>query len=381
LKTYRLEEFYGLLAYHYAKAENWERAQDYLLKAGDQAGKMAADAEALTHYQQAMAAYARAFGDKRDPMQRAALERNMGEALSRRGDHQQALDHLERALNYLGHPLPQSRWGVRLAIIKELAQQVGHRLWPGLFLKNVGGEASPAVVEEVLLYEAMSWIEVFANAERFLLVSLRELNVSERSGFHLGVVLASTGVGFTCDFISASGLAERYHRRAVALAEQIQHPAAVGLAYYGLSAHGYYLGMLDSCIEHGQQATNSFRQVGNLRSWGAVNLYVALVFANRSDFPRALASSQALIRSGQEGADPQVWSFGLYVQGYVQRYMGRLEEAIVDQQQVLKLAETVPDYITCILAGSELGNCYIYQGLFKHSFERAGYESENWRRA
>jgi hypothetical protein len=25
-----LEEFYGLLAYHYARAENWEKAQDYL---------------------------------------------------------------------------------------------------------------------------------------------------------------------------------------------------------------------------------------------------------------------------------------------------------------------------------------------------------------
>ena len=58
----RLEEFYSLLAYHYAKAEAWEKAQEYLFKAGDQAGRMAADAEALAHYQQAMAAYARLWG-------------------------------------------------------------------------------------------------------------------------------------------------------------------------------------------------------------------------------------------------------------------------------------------------------------------------------
>ena len=50
-------------------------------------GAMAADAEALAHYQQAMAAYARAFGDRWDPLQRAALERKMGEALFRRGNH------------------------------------------------------------------------------------------------------------------------------------------------------------------------------------------------------------------------------------------------------------------------------------------------------
>ena len=42
----RLEEFYGLLAHHYSAAELWEKAQEYLFKAGDQAGRMAADAEA-----------------------------------------------------------------------------------------------------------------------------------------------------------------------------------------------------------------------------------------------------------------------------------------------------------------------------------------------
>ena len=57
----RLEEFYSMLAHHYARAEAWEKAQEYLFKAGDQAGKIAADAEALAHYQQAMATYARAW--------------------------------------------------------------------------------------------------------------------------------------------------------------------------------------------------------------------------------------------------------------------------------------------------------------------------------
>lgn len=179
----RLVEFYGLLAYHYARAEAWEKAQDYLLKAGDQAGRVAADVEALAHYQQAMAAYARAFGDRWDPLQRAALERKMGEALFRRGEHAQALDYLQRALAYLSRPLPASRWGVRLALLREIVRQVGHRLLPGLFLKPKRGLASPAVEEGVRLYESMTWIDAFTNPERFLLGVLRVLNVSERSGF------------------------------------------------------------------------------------------------------------------------------------------------------------------------------------------------------
>lgn len=108
-----------MLAYHYAVAEIWEKAQDYLFKAGDQAGRVAADAEALAHYRRAVDAYGRAFGDRWDPLQRAVLERKIGEALFRRGEHQQALEYLDRALGYLGTKYPRSRSALRLAILQQ----------------------------------------------------------------------------------------------------------------------------------------------------------------------------------------------------------------------------------------------------------------------
>ena len=58
----RPDEFHGVLAYHYTKAEDWEKAQAYLLEAGDQAGSIAADTEALAHYRQAIEAHLRAHG-------------------------------------------------------------------------------------------------------------------------------------------------------------------------------------------------------------------------------------------------------------------------------------------------------------------------------
>jgi tetratricopeptide (TPR) repeat protein len=245
----RLEEFYSLLAYHYGRAEAWEKAQKYLLKAGNQAGRVAADAEALAHYEQAMVAYAHAFGDRWDPVQRAALERKMGEALFRQGEHAQALDYLQRALAYLGKPLPTSRWGVRLAILREIAQQIGHRLMPRLFLKPMGGPVSPAVEEEVRSYEPIAWIAGYTNPERFLLVALRMLNVAERNGFPYGAAVGSVGLGIISDLIPIFWLAESYHRRAVALAEQIQHPGALGRAYQGLEMHEKFLGKLDTAID------------------------------------------------------------------------------------------------------------------------------------
>jgi class 3 adenylate cyclase len=129
----RLEEFYGVLAYHYAAAEVWEKAQEYLFKAGDQAGRVAADAEALAHYRRAIEAYGRAFGDRWEPLQRATLERKIGEALFRRGDHHQAMEYLLRALAHIDTPYPHSRTGLRLSLLREVARQIGHRFLPRLF--------------------------------------------------------------------------------------------------------------------------------------------------------------------------------------------------------------------------------------------------------
>jgi predicted ATPase len=124
------QEVYGLLAYHYTCAEAWEQAQRYLLAAGDQAGRLAADAKALGHYERALAAYGRGFGERWDPLERAVLERKVGEARNRRGEHPPAKEYPYPTLSLLRMPLPTSRWGVRVALAYELARQIGHRLLP-----------------------------------------------------------------------------------------------------------------------------------------------------------------------------------------------------------------------------------------------------------
>jgi predicted ATPase len=49
----QLDGHYALLAHHYTKAEGWDRARDYLLKAADSAGKLGANEEA-DYYEQAL---------------------------------------------------------------------------------------------------------------------------------------------------------------------------------------------------------------------------------------------------------------------------------------------------------------------------------------
>ena len=53
LYSQQLDEFYELLAYHYSKSENYEKAYHYFKKSGEKAGRYYASQEALNFYKQA----------------------------------------------------------------------------------------------------------------------------------------------------------------------------------------------------------------------------------------------------------------------------------------------------------------------------------------
>lgn len=365
----RLEEFYGILAYHFAQAEDWEKAQDYLFKVGDRAVKVAADAEALSHYQQAMAAYERAFGDRWDPFQRAVLERKMGEAFFRRGEHHKAAEYMQRALTYIGSPYPISRWGIRIAIAKELLEQLGHLWLPGLFGRHRPIRDDSLVEERSRIYEVTGWINYFIDRERLLLDAITLLNFSERDDFSLGIVQGCMGVGLILDHIQIFWLADRYHQRAVALAEQIKNPIATGLSCLGRAIHEDILGKWEAAIEDCQKAAEAFWTAGNLRGWGAANSLRAELFHFKGSLTQSFEIFQNIAQVGQEGADHQIWGWGLWGLGLNQLCSGTFSEAEEHLQKSIELHMTIPDYQGMVDAKRDLAKCYLWQGKLKQALE------------
>ena len=364
----RLEEFYGLLAYHYARAEAWEKAQEYLLKAADQAGRVAADAEALAHYEQAMAAYERAFGDRWDPLQRAALERKMGEAFFRRGDLQHAMEHLERALALLGRPLPASRPGVRWAIAREAAAHVAHRLLPGLFLKPPGGPVSPAVEHEINALRNLRWKSLSGDWELFFLTSLRMANRSGRAGYLSGLVRGLSTMAACFDLVPVLWLAKGYHRRSLALAKESQDPALLGSAYVSCRYHEWNQGNWDAAVEIGRRGAESCLEAGNLDAWGNGVRAVIFSLAYKGDFAEALRLSEELIRVAEEGDARHLLCWGLQEQGRIHRLRGHWDEARSALQRSAALAATIPDHRTHMEAYGQLGQLYLEEGNLVQAF-------------
>jgi class 3 adenylate cyclase/tetratricopeptide (TPR) repeat protein len=365
----RLEEFYGLLAYHFARAESWEKAQSYLVKAGDEAGRMAADAEALSYYRQATEAYQSAFGNRWDSLERATLERKIGEALWRRGEQLQALEHLEAGLSFLGITIPKSPPRIYLGILKEATRQLAHRLFPRIFLP-AAATPSQTVVEEVMIYEVIAWIEAYNNAERFLVCSLRELNLAEKHGFDLGIVLSSTGVGVMGLYIAYYPLAKRYLDLAEGAAERVDQPVAKGMVHYGLAIYQLCLGDLDRAIAHGLKSENYYHQARDLHGVFLAKAAQGLTHLYKGQLLRAKQVAEEVLEQSQAVSDQMGLAQGYGVLGITLLSLGEdLDITLEILEQALKTYQEVLFHMGAVATLGALGRLYVRKGDVQQALE------------
>lgn len=105
----RLHEFYGTLAMHYSTANEREKAEYYLLKAGEATLKSAASHEAIAFFEEAMKLYVQKYRESADPEKLLMFEQNIGTALYNKGMLADAVKHFDRALELLGDREPHGR--------------------------------------------------------------------------------------------------------------------------------------------------------------------------------------------------------------------------------------------------------------------------------
>jgi predicted ATPase/class 3 adenylate cyclase len=186
----RLPEFLGVLAFHYIQAEDFEKAEEYLLKAGDAMLVSSASSEAIYYFQEGLAIYLQKVGEKADPLKLARLEKNIAYAHYHRGQYLEAVEHFERALSHLG---VRPAKGIALM----LTAAAGFlRLLAFLYLPRRRNLPQPNAREreiiDILIRKAASWNEI--EQSRFAMAILSAYRYAVRFNFDevypLAVVLS-----------------------------------------------------------------------------------------------------------------------------------------------------------------------------------------------
>jgi class 3 adenylate cyclase/tetratricopeptide (TPR) repeat protein len=262
----RLEEFFPILAYHYAQAEQWDQAQLFLLKAGNQAGRVAADSEALDHYEKALVASARSSRglDRRD---RADLEIRMGEALLALGRNEAALLHGLTAFEAIGVRYPTTRGGVRLSIALKLTGLAARELREPLrWLVGQGGVSAPDPVHALAAraLELVGTIDFKSDPERFALDVLTGAELADQHPQSPDYVVMNSALGMTCDALGLYRLAATFHRRATRAGEQLGEDLALGLCCLARGLHEFSIGTWGAAERTFVAGEAHFRAAGHL---------------------------------------------------------------------------------------------------------------------
>ena len=358
----RLEEFTSLLAHHYTRAEDWDKAQEYLFKAGDQAGRMAADTEALEHFRQAESAYVKAFGDRLSPLQRAALARKLGSALYGTGHYEQALEQFRRALAQLGLHYPRTRGGLLRAIVKHFAAHFWRKLRARLGLPMARELELEAAQEIATICHTMSWMDYFLDKERMLLDCLLELYAGEHSRYAVAEARGLSSVAFGFMTFNLLGLSRRYHDTAGIIAQQTNNPSAIAFAWHAKGFLDHYEGQWDAADSNLAKSAALYRESGDLHRWGGAAIMRVFVVYFRGDLVQTLAIGQEFARSGQDAADPQLTSWGFQARGYVELATGPLDQAVANLRQGAAMAAKIPAWDNFLYQMSLQAKCLVLQG-------------------
>ncbi len=130
--------YHGMLAYHYGRAGDVDRAEEHLFLAGDDAARAGAPAEALELFQESSRLYFARHPEGGDPAKRARLHKGLAGAYFFRGQLEDANQHFNEALESLGERVPHTRVALTLGLVRTLTTVV-----LDVYLRGGGGTQAP----------------------------------------------------------------------------------------------------------------------------------------------------------------------------------------------------------------------------------------------
>lgn len=340
----RTQEIYPLLAHHFACAQDWDRAHEYLFLAGGEAGRIAADTEALELYESALRA-ATASARSVDRVRRAQLATRMAEALYRLGRNDAALKHALEALAGLGFSYPVTPRATYVAIARTLLGRSVRRVLRPFHPAGLGGArpADPAYATASQLFEVIGSIDYFLHPARFALDILTMLDEAERRPLSRGLAISTASLGLISDTLGLYRIGAMLHRRALRAARQLDDRLALGYCLHMQGMHQYSNGDWAGALETLDAGSRELDAAGHLRWWASCTGATYFVLRSRGD-ARWMELAARQLEVGTAIGDDQVIAWGINAAGVAQLYRGDHVAAIGLFEKASAAYEAIPDY-------------------------------------
>ncbi|MBM2848389.1 MAG: putative adenylate/guanylate cyclase [Anaerolineales bacterium] len=388
-----LSSHYPLLAQHWSKAGNADKALDYLENAGEQALDSGAYQEAVSFFSEALRleveqrqrrtwerrssqiASASVLSPSRVRLQRGRWMRRLGEARYGLGQLPECRQHLERAVAILGQPMPATPVQLAIGLSGQIARRLLRRVWP------VGEPAAPHpperqafILEMARAYERLAQIHYFANNSlRGLYAMLSSLSVAERAGPSPELARAYAGMCVAAGVFSLPALAQAYRRRALRTIEQMHDLDAEAWVLSTLGNYATGAGEWAEAEASIKRAVEVFGRLGARRDWG--NNVVALCWVDyfRGQFAQGAQRYRDLHAQARESHNVELQAWSLAGEALHALRLGQTDQAVSQWEQALPMLATVAESrVTEILSHGGMAIAYLRRGESSLAWQSAG---------
>lgn len=227
----KLYKFYGILAYHYSNGENMEKAEEYLIRAGEEALKSSASSEAINYYQEGLKLYIKKYGDAGDRDKMLMFEKNIALAFFNKGRYTDALYYFDRVLEHLGEGLPKNKIVLTFDLICNFLSLVKNLYIPSRRVKKIPEKRDNELLD---LIQKKIISLIFLDPLRFFIETLRLLKKVNK----FDVTKIENGVSMytgASALFSWTGISFKLSRKALEYAKKlVKKNNSKELLYYNL---------------------------------------------------------------------------------------------------------------------------------------------------
>jgi serine/threonine protein kinase/tetratricopeptide (TPR) repeat protein len=316
---------YRELAHHYSQGKLWDKAIDYLEKAGEQAFASFAHHEAMGFFETAIR-YAKSGTALVSSLRLARWERHVADSNLNLGKMQEAVRHAEGAIRYCGYRMPTSRGGWVLGLVGQILLRFVQSLLPGLFRVRSGGRQS-LINEAAYVFNRLC--EPFFLGQQPLqgfYCGFRDLNLAERVPPSEALARGYATMAMVVGIGPFGNLGRSWSDRSVRIARSLD---IVGATTYCLCRGAILLATQADwkrARDYLEEAIVIANGRSDLRQLGEANSILGLVSIFEGDFRGGLTCAEALITIGKSTGDDQLRHWGRNQLVHALSRLGRARE-------------------------------------------------------
>ena len=326
----------ALLAHHWRLAEVPDKAIHYLERAGTEALREGAYAEAVRFFTALLdvddsdpsgVAGGRQGGPGAAAIRRARWEHQLGDAYLGLGQLAPEQEHLHAALALLGRRTPASGRRLPGKLAWQAGQQVRNRVWPRPLVAR-SGETRAALEEAAQVYERLFLVDYHASQRaQAVHQAVKGLNLAEAAGSRSAEARLAGACAVGAGLLGRHRVAEGYLGHAFAALEGAGDPSARAAVLQSAALYKLGVGRWAEVSEHLEDAAAILRRLGDPRRLAEITGLGVWERYFQGDLPALRPMLAELDRLGRHSGDAQVRAWAVVGHAVAGLRTGDLEEA------------------------------------------------------